>query len=60
MRYTQRPCRCGSGLDHRPLFDGYNIFLTYVCDQCEATRLKEFRPDIMSRYHTSEPIEPES
>lgn len=52
-------CFCGSNLPRRELLDGYGIFLTFACDQCEAEKLKRFRPDIMSRYPTDERIEPE-
>lgn len=50
-------CRCGSGLPRREIKDGYGIFLTFVCDQCERERLAEFRPDIMSAYGHDEPLE---
>jgi len=51
-------CECGSDQLKYPLFDGYNIFLTYACAQCEDTKLMEFRPDIMKSYETDEVIEP--
>ena len=52
-----KACFCGSELPRRELHDGHGIFLTFVCDKCEQRRLTEFRPDIMSRYDTLEPIE---
>ena len=59
MSRIPRECRCGSGEYDRELKDGYGIFLTYVCDKCERTKLKKFRPDIMSNYDTDEQIEPD-
>jgi len=52
-------CPCGSGEPRRELKDGYGIFLTFACDKCERDKLAKFRPDIMSRYDTDEPIEAE-
>jgi hypothetical protein len=52
-----KPCFCGSGLPRREKKDGYGIFLTFVCDKCEAEKMKEFRPDIMEEYDADEPIE---
>ena len=54
-----KACSCGSELPRRELHDGYGIFLTFACDACEKRKLAEFRPDIMSRYDTDEPIEEE-
>lgn len=50
-------CNCGSGKYRYPLYDGYGIFLCYVCEKCEKQKLKEFRSDIMECYQTDEPIE---
>lgn len=52
-----KPCTCGSGLTRREKKDGYGIFLTFVCDRCEAQKMAGFRPDINERYDTDEPIE---
>jgi hypothetical protein len=52
-----RQCRCGSEQTQRALHDGHGIFLTYVCDACEQKKLKGYRPDIMTKYDTDEPIE---
>jgi hypothetical protein len=54
-----RLCPCGSGEQRHELHDGYGIFLTFACDQCEKAKLGKFRPDIMERYDTDETIEPE-
>lgn len=50
-------CMCGSKLRKHALYDGYGIFLTYACDECEKKKLSEFRSDIMERYDCDEPIE---
>jgi hypothetical protein len=52
-------CSCGSGLRRYPLKDGYGIFLTYTCHECEEQKLKGFRSDIMERYECDEPIDPD-
>jgi len=52
-------CDCGSGLEREPMYDGYDIFLTYVCEQCRERKLAKFRPDILTQYDTDEPIEPD-
>ena len=43
----------------RPLYVARGIFCCYVCDRCEATRKREFRPDIFDDpdYETSEDVE---
>lgn len=55
-------CFCGSGQPRRELTDARGIFCTFVCDKCEADRMKEFRSDIFtdSDYWHDEPIEAES
>jgi hypothetical protein len=50
-------CRCGSGQYRYALYDGHGVFLTYVCSSCEGEKLKGFRPDIMDRYETDEPMD---
>jgi len=52
-------CSCGSGKPRYPLHDGYGIFLTHACEDCEGAKLSRFRPDIMDAYDCDEPIEPE-
>lgn len=56
-----KKCPCGSGQPRRELFDGYNIHLCFVCDECEKRKLAKFRPDIFTRYPLApgERIEPE-
>lgn len=52
-----RPCSCGSGKPRWAKYDGHNIFLCFVCDDCEQKRMSGFRPDIMTRYEADEQIE---
>jgi hypothetical protein len=53
-----KPCRCGSGQMRRPLVDYYGCFLDYVCDKCEETVLKKFKPGICDEpYEHDEPID---
>lgn len=59
MRTWLESCPCGSGLEASAKFDGYGIFLTYVCDACEKRKMAGYRPDIMEAYEHDEPIEPE-
>lgn len=56
---SPKECYCGSGEYPHPLYDGYGIFLAYVCSECEAEKLGHYRPDIMYRYECDEPIEEE-
>ena len=39
--------------------DGYGIFLTMVCDDCEAVKMATYRRDIHTAYDCDEQIEPE-
>jgi hypothetical protein len=57
MDENQNKCSCGSGKDKYPIYDGYRIFLCYVCEDCEENKLGTYRPDIMERYETDEQIE---
>ena len=53
-----RPCPCGKSPNYSYwIYDGYNIPLKRVCDNCEKEAIKKFRPDIMEHYETSEDIE---
>lgn len=52
-------CHCGSKLSRHALYDGYGIFLTYACNQCEKEKLKEFRCDIYEHYEHDEPLDNE-
>jgi hypothetical protein len=56
---SARPCSCGSGLTRRAAHDARGIFLTFVCDTCEARKLSAFRPDVLtdSQYWHDEPID---
>ena len=38
-------------------YDGYGIFLCYVCPDCEDEKMSHFRSDINERYECDEPIE---
>lgn len=40
-------------------YDGYGIFLCYVCDLCVKQKMARYRPDIKEQYQADEPIEPE-
>ncbi len=50
-------CTCGSGKQRFAKYDGYGIFLTYVCDKCEEEKMKQYRSDITEQYDTDEPID---
>jgi len=50
-------CPCGSCQPCWALYDGYGIFMTYVCDQCHSAKLSQFRDDIFTQYDTDEQIE---
>lgn len=41
------------------LHDARGIFLTYVCDECEARKRREFRVDVFHdpQYWADEPID---
>lgn len=47
--YTyNRPCRCGSGLDHYPLIDAAGIFCAYVCEKCEEAKKATYKSAIFN------------
>ena len=50
-------CACGSGKRFRNLYDGYDIYLCKVCDDCEEEKRSKYRPDIFERYDADEPID---
>ena len=52
-------CPCGSGKFPEALYDGHNIFMCYVCDDCKAKKVAGFRPDIFESYECDEPIDQE-
>ena len=42
-----RPCSCGSGLTRREAKDARGIFLTFVCDACQRSKLAGFRSEVL-------------
>lgn len=50
-------CGCGSGKHSFPIYDGYGIYLTKVCDSCESEILRKFRTDIFENYECDEDID---
>ena len=57
-----RPCPCGSGRSSWWAKDGQGIPLARVCDECEADKLKKYRPEVLGQYtqaDVDEQIEPD-
>lgn len=54
-----RTCDCGSGETREAVYDGYGIFLCFVCSRCREQKTSQYRSDIFERYEADEPIEPE-
>jgi len=57
-----KECPCGSGEEGNALNDAQGIFVSYVCDKCEANVKSKYRPEIFTGYtqaDVDEPIEPE-
>lgn len=54
-------CACGSGERSWWEVDARGIPLARVCNQCRASRLAKYRPEVLtdSNYEHDEPIEPE-
>lgn len=54
-----RDCNCGSGLPSTELLDARGIYCGRVCDECEAEKRAQFRPDVFTdaNYWTDEPVE---
>ena len=54
-----KPCNCGSGELRYELSDARGIFVTFVCEKCEAKIKEGYRPDIFtdSNYWADEPVE---
>ena len=50
---------CGG--ERRAAYDAKGIFLTYVCDECEKTKLAKYRPEVLtdSGYQCDEQVEEE-
>jgi len=57
MRNYLDNCPCGSGKSAEAVYDGYDIFMCYVCEDCRKRKLAQFRKDTFERYDTDEPIE---
>jgi hypothetical protein len=56
-----RPCSCGSRLESEEVCDARGIYIARVCDRRRETKLKGFRPEVLTdpNYEADEPIEPE-
>jgi len=56
-----RECICGSGLPSEQLYDARGIYVSRVCEACEAEVRSRYRPEIFSDsgYECDEPIEEE-
>lgn len=61
MARIVRTCDCGSGKEKFPQADARAIFLCYTCDDCHKTKMKRYRPDVLtdSNYWHDEPIDEE-
>lgn len=56
---TDAKCRCGSRLPARDLLDARGIYVSRVCDSCEAAVKARYRPDVFTdlNYWTDEAVE---
>lgn len=56
-----RPCLCGSGKESEEMLDARGIYCGRVCEDCEAEKRSQFRPEIFedSDYYADEPIDAE-
>ena len=55
-----KPCPCGSGLPRFEIYDNRGIFVTFICDSCEKTKLSKYDPRIFAEgqpYYADEPID---
>lgn len=43
-----KPCNCGSGEPRHEVHDARGIFVAFVCDECEARKLKPYRSEIFT------------
>jgi len=61
MGYKFRACPCGSGKDSRWVNDARGIPLCRTCEKCHATKMKGYRPDVLTdrNYWADEPIDAE-
>ena len=55
--YKSKPCNCGSGRDRHALVDAAGVFVTYVCDKCEAEKRKRYNPRIFSDWYDADQAE---
>jgi hypothetical protein len=60
-RTVFRPCSCGSGLESEEVCDARGIYICRVCDRCRDTKLRGYRPEVLTdpHYEADEPIEPD-
>lgn len=56
-----KPCPCGSGRDSAWYYDARDIPLFRGCSKCAPTKLRRYRPEVLSdaNYEADEPIEEE-
>ena len=54
-----RLCNCGSGKESWWIYDARGIELARVCEDCEETKKKSYRVDVLydSNYECNEEIE---
>ena len=54
-----RICNCGSRKESWDIYDARGIFLTRVCENCEETKMKSYRKDVLEDpdYECNEEIE---
>ena len=59
MALLPKHCICGSGHLQRPLYDARQIFVAYVCDDCERKVRGRYRPEVFTdpNYETTEDID---
>ena len=56
---TRRACPCGSGLFPTLAHDARLIPLGYVCNRCEAAKMAQYRPEVLTDpfYDHEEPLD---
>ena len=47
---------CGSNNESYAKYDGYGIFLTYVCFECEHQKMSMYVDDIQGQYEHDEEL----
>lgn len=45
---TVNLCSCGSGLWPNPVYDARGIYVGKFCEECEAKRMRGYRPEIFT------------